>query len=162
MPSRLLPSTNETASMSIVLSVAPRRGTEVVSASGLTGTPLPGIFPNHPGERETSMLSNKTCQDPVINRSCKIEHNRKAAEASFSWPAAHSSPRTANAHQRASDRADDEAWVDCLDGQRSWISWARAVAQQDPEKIARIKAVTSMLAGLKRSEEGSLGRHPPR
>jgi hypothetical protein len=90
---------------------------------------------------------------PAPRRSCKVEHNRKAAEASFSWPAAHSSPRTANAHQRASNRADDEAWVDCLDD-RSWISWARAVAQQDPEKIARIKAVTSMLAEPKRNDEG--------
>jgi hypothetical protein len=29
-----------------------------------------------------------------------------------------------------------------------------AVAQQDPEKIARIKAVTSMLAEPKRNDEG--------
>ena len=43
---------------------------------------------------------------------------------------------------------------------RSRISWARAVAQQDPAKIAMIKVVRSMLAGLKRSEEGSLGRCP--
>ena len=35
---------------------------------------------------------------------------------------------------------------------------ARAVL---PRKIAMIKVVTSMLAGSKRSEEGSLGRHPP-
>jgi hypothetical protein len=57
-------------------------------------------------------------------------------------------PQTANAHQRASN------WVDRL-GDRSWITWARAVVQQDCVKIARIKAVTSMLAELKRSEEGT-------
>ena len=37
----------------------------------------------------------------------------------------------------------------------------RVQSCQDPVKIAMIKVVTSMLAGLKRSEEGSLGRHPP-
>jgi hypothetical protein len=40
-------------------------------------------------------------------------------------------------------------------------SIGRLESCQDPAKIAMIKVVTSMLAGLKRSEEGSLGRHPP-
>jgi hypothetical protein len=69
-----------------------------------------------------------------------------------------SSPRTANTHQRASNR-DDEAW----------LAWARAAVQRDPTKAAMIKAVTSMLAGLKRSEAiasatepGSTGHVQPR
>ena len=40
-------------------------------------------------------------------------------------------------------------------------SIGRVQSCQDPVKIAMIKVVTSMLAGLKRSEEGSLGRHAP-
>jgi hypothetical protein len=51
-------------------------------------------------------------------------------------------------HQRASD----EEWVGDL-GDRAWIAWARAVVQQDPEKIAMIKAVTLMLGGLMRRNQ---------
>jgi predicted acylesterase/phospholipase RssA len=40
-------------------------------------------------------------------------------------------------------------------------SIGRLESCQDPAKIAMIKVMTSMLAGSKRSEEGSLGRHAP-
>ena len=64
-----------------------------------------------------------------------------------------SSPRTTKTRRWASNRGDDEEWIDHL-GDRAWINWARAVVQQDPAKIAMIKAVTSMLAGLSAARRG--------
>jgi hypothetical protein len=65
-----------------------------------------------------------------------IDPNWNVADALFFRPAV-SSLRTTKTRQWASNRGDDEEWIDHLG------------------------AVTSMLVGLKRSEEGSLGRHPP-
>jgi hypothetical protein len=48
------------------------------------------------------------------------------------------------ARQRASNREHDEAWVNHL-GSRAWVSWARAVVQQDHVKIDLIKRVSLML-----------------
>jgi hypothetical protein len=55
--------------------------------------------------------------------------------------------------QTRTKRASDQVRVNHL-GNRAWL--ARAVAQQDPAKIAMIKAVTSMFA-RSRTAPGSRG-----
>jgi hypothetical protein len=65
-----------------------------------------------------------------------------------------SSPRTTKTRRWASNRGDDEEWIDHL-GDRAWINWAPGVLPRS----CKDRHDQGYDVDARRADEGSLGRH---